>query len=122
MTLWESRRPDWRREGTEPDYRFSLANERTFLAWIRTALAVLAGSVLLDQFSTRLASHGVVRTIGVVLAVLAAVLCGLAYRRWRDNESAMRHQRPLPGTLAMPILAGSTLVVAALIAVLMLWP
>ena len=43
------RGPSWRRDGQEPDYRFSLANERTFLAWIRTALALLAGGVLLDQ-------------------------------------------------------------------------
>lgn len=34
--------PKWRREGRDPDYRFSLANERTFLAWIRTALALLS--------------------------------------------------------------------------------
>jgi len=116
------RTPDWRREGTEPDYRFSLANERTFLAWIRTALALLAGGVLLDQFSTRLGPPGAVRAIAVALGLLAAVLCGLAYRRWRDNEIAMRHQRPLPGTLAMPILAGATLAVSAVIALLMLWP
>ena len=44
--------PAWRHEGTEPDYRFTLANERTFLAWIRTALALLAGGVLLHQFAT----------------------------------------------------------------------
>ncbi len=29
------------RLGEAPDYRFSLANERTFLAWIRTALGFL---------------------------------------------------------------------------------
>ena len=46
------REPSWRQEGQEPDYRFSLANERTFLARIRTALALLAGGALLDQFST----------------------------------------------------------------------
>ena len=48
------REPSWRLEGSEPDYRFSLSNERTFLAWIRTALAVLAGGLLLEQFATRL--------------------------------------------------------------------
>ena len=37
-------RPQWQEEGSEPDYRFSLANERTFLAWIRTSLALLAGA------------------------------------------------------------------------------
>ena len=40
----------WQEQGKTPDYRFSLANERTFLAWIRTALAVLAGGILLHQF------------------------------------------------------------------------
>ncbi|MGL9725147.1 YidH family protein [Sodalis sp. (in: enterobacteria)] len=38
-------------QGKRPDYRFSLANERTFLAWIRTALALLAGAVGLEQFT-----------------------------------------------------------------------
>ena len=32
------------------DYRFILANERTFLAWMRTALGLVAGGVALDQF------------------------------------------------------------------------
>jgi putative membrane protein len=49
--------PAWRHEGTEPDYRFTLANERTFLAWIRTALALLAGGVLLHQRAARGAAH-----------------------------------------------------------------
>src|SRR5881398_3343497 len=110
------RTPSWRRQGREPDYRFSLANERTFLAWIRTALALLAGGVLLDQFSTRLAPHVVVRGLSVGLGVLAAALCAMAYRRWRDNEIAMRHARPLPGTLGIPVLAACTLAVSAVIA------
>ena len=33
--------PDPRAEGEEPDARFSYANERTFLAWNRTALALI---------------------------------------------------------------------------------
>ncbi len=111
--------PHWRQQGEEPDYRFSLANERTFLAWIRTALALLAGGVLLDQFSTKLAPHVVVLTLAIVLGVLAAVLCGMAYVRWRANEIAMRHARRLPGTLAIPLLAAVTLGISAAIAVLL---
>lgn len=85
------REPSWRQEGQEPDYRFSLANERTFLAWVRTALALLAGGVLLDQFSTKLQPRAVVLALAIALCILAAVLCGLAYTRWRANEIAMRH-------------------------------
>jgi putative membrane protein len=114
------REPSWRREGQEPDYRFSLANERTFLAWIRTALAVLAGGVLLDQFSTKLKPEFAVVVLATLLCLLAAMLCGLAYARWRANEIAMRHGRPLPTTMGMAVVAVSILVVAAVIAVLML--
>ena len=43
------------RVGEAPDYRFSLANERTFLAWIRTALGFLAAGVGLDQLAPQFA-------------------------------------------------------------------
>lgn len=112
------REPRWRSEGNEPDYRFSLANERTFLAWIRTALALLAGGILLEQFSSKLQPHIVVLVLAISLGLLAAALCLLAYVRWRANEIAMRHARRLPGTLAIPLLAGTTLVIAAVVALL----
>jgi putative membrane protein len=114
------REPAWRLEGKEPDYRFSLANERTFLAWIRTALALLAAGVLLDQFSTKLSPPLVVVILAVALCMLAAVLCVLAYFRWRDNEIAMRHARGLPGTIAIPLLAAALCGVGAVIAFLIL--
>ena len=54
------------RLGEAPDYRFSLANERTFLAWIRTALGFLAAGVGLDQLAPDFhARHS--RTAGVVV-------------------------------------------------------
>jgi putative membrane protein len=81
------------REGQGPDYRFSLANERTFLAWIRTALSLLAGGLVLDQFATRLRPHALVVANAVGPTVLSMLLCGMAYLRWRDNEIAMRHAR-----------------------------
>ena len=113
------REPLWRQEGVEPDYRFSLANERTFLAWIRTALGLLAGGVLLDQFSTKLGPHIVVVSLAVVFGALAAILCAMAYIRWRANEIAMRHARKLPGTMAIPLIAAATLGIAATIALLL---
>lgn len=110
--MWE---PRWRKEGKEPDYRFSLANERTFLAWIRSALALLAGGVLLVQFATRLSPQGLVAAVGVALACFAALLSAMAYRQWRCNEIAMRHARPLPASAAVPLLAALVFLVCAAI-------
>jgi putative membrane protein len=112
--------PRWREGGQEPDYRYSLANERTFLAWIRTALALLAGGVLFEQFATKLEPHGVLVALAIVLAALASVLCGIAYLRWKDNEIAMRHAQPLPSSIAIPLLAAATMAVSGVIAALLL--
>ena len=114
------RDPRWRQQGVEPDYRFSLANERTFLAWIRTALALLAGGVLLDEFSTRLQPAIAVPGLALCLCGLAAVLCALSYHRWRANEIAMRHGSRLPSTVALPLLAATLLAVAAVTGLLLL--
>jgi putative membrane protein len=86
---------DLRDVGEEPDPRFTLANERTFLAWIRTALALVAGGIAIGQFVTfdSLAAHLV-----AVLAPtsLAAVIAVLALRRWTQVERALRLREPLP--------------------------
>ena len=110
------RTPAWRQGGEEPDYRFTLANERTFLAWIRTALALLAGGVLLEQFATKLEPRSVIVGLAIGLAVLSSILCTVAYFRWKANEIAMRHARPLPTTVAIPMLAAIAAVVAGILA------
>ncbi|HTY72104.1 MAG TPA: DUF202 domain-containing protein [Actinomycetes bacterium] len=92
----------WHSEGSDPDYRFSLANERTFLAWVRTALALLAGAVGIVQLATNLGPDWVRRTVGGVLAATGIVVAGLAYWHWKANERAMRTGAPLPYT---PVLA-----------------
>jgi putative membrane protein len=113
------REPKWRQDGDEPDYRFSLANERTFLAWVRTALALLAGGVVLEQFSTAIGPHWVVVILAVALSVISAVLSVIAFVRWRANEIAMRNGRRLPSTIAIPLLSAVVLAVAAVIAILL---
>ena len=115
------REPAWRREGVEPDYRFSLANERTFLAWVRTALAVLAGGVLLQQFATKLEPQLAVLAVSMLLCILAAVMCVQAYSRWRGNEIAMRLGQKLPPTRALLTLAAGSFVTALVLAGLILF-
>jgi putative membrane protein len=112
--------PTWRGEGNEPDYRFTLANERTFLAWIRTALALLAGGVLLHQFATELGPRVAVTMLSVGLGVIAAVLSAVSYTRWRANEIAIRQGRPLPFSWVLPGLAGVCLLTSAVLVVLLI--
>ncbi|HEY0209895.1 YidH family protein [Acerihabitans sp.] len=100
----------WWQQGKPPDYRFSLANERTFLAWIRTALAFLAGAVGISQFAPGLGTHQVRAGLAVLLSVMAASLGIMAYRRWAASELAMRTGASLPHT---PLLLMMALFVAA---------
>lgn len=91
-----SRWPDWvYGGGTEPDYRFSFANERTFLAWIRTSLALLAAAVALDVVDLRL-SNGFQQVLAGILVVLGLLACVVAWVRWALAERAMRRKEPLP--------------------------
>lgn len=92
----ENRWPRWvYAQGEEPDYRFSLANERTLLAWIRTALALLAAGVALDVVDLSLGSS-VQRGLAVLLVVLGLVSAVVAWIRWAAAEKAMRARQPLP--------------------------
>ncbi|GAA2943617.1 YidH family protein [Kitasatospora cinereorecta] len=100
-----------RAEGDTPDYRFSLANERTFLAWIRTALALIGGGFAVDQFLPDL-PWGV--RAGMSLALLAAgVLCALrAVNHWVRCERAMRRGEDLPVSRFPALLSLAVAVVA----------
>ena len=80
----------------EPDYRFTFANERTFLSWQRTALGLLAAAVALVQLVPELAVPGARRFLGVGLALLALVTSGMGLLRWQQTERAMRRGDPMP--------------------------
>ncbi|MFI9627910.1 YidH family protein [Streptomyces sp. NPDC052042] len=105
-----------REEGETPDYRFSLANERTFLAWLRTALALIGGGFAVDQFLPSLAWGA---RAGLALALLASgVLCTLrAINHWVRCEQAMRRGEDLPVS-RFPTLLGLTVTVVAVAMVL----
>lgn len=100
--------------GEDPDYRFSLANERTFLAWIRTALALAAGGLgaltVLDDYRGE-------ELLGIGLLILSFATASTAYRRWSLNERAMRLDQPLPPSRLPLIMAVGVAVVAVVAAV-----
>ena len=95
------RRPDDGPDGpeveeSEPDVRFTYANERTFLAWNRTALALIATGVAATQLLPEFHIHGGRQILGIPLIALGALVALTSYRQWRANERAMRRRQPLP--------------------------
>jgi len=105
-------------DGTEPDYRFTLANERTFLAWIRTALGLLAGGVAVRQLVQPFDVSGA-RTLLALLAIAgSAVLAIGGYLRWVGVQRAVRRSEPLPGAPLVPFVAAGLLLVACVAFVL----
>jgi putative membrane protein len=105
---------DPRTVGEEPDYRFTLANERTFLAWIRTALALAAGGLAAIHLIPDQPGSS---TLGIALLALAVVTAATAYRRWALNEISMRLGEPLPPSRLPQVIAIATALVALAAAV-----
>jgi putative membrane protein len=102
--------------GDEPDARFSLANERTFLAWIRTSLALSAAGVALEAVELPVAPG--FRTASALLLVVLGVLAPvLAWLRWAALERGIRLARPLPAPLLGPVLAVGITVASLLLLV-----
>jgi putative membrane protein len=102
----------------EPDYRFTLANERTYLAYLRTALACYAGGLSAVQFLDLGGARWPARVIGIVLVTAGIVTTAGAFRRWQLNLSAMRAGSRLPAT-RLPLMLAATIAVVGLIGLLL---
>jgi putative membrane protein len=105
----------------EPDVRFTYANERTFLAWNRTALALVATGVAATQLLPEFHISGGRQILGVPLIALGALVALTSFRQWKANEQAMRHRRPLPSspmTLVLSIGIGVISVIGVVLAVI----
>lgn len=107
-------------EEQQLDYRFTLANERTFLAWIRTALGLLAGGVAVHTLVQPFRHSGIRRALAVSCILLAVMIAVGAYRHWRDVEAAMRRGEGLTGTIMVPLLAVGIAIVSIMAAVAVL--
>ena len=107
--------------GTTPDYRFSLANERTFLAWIRTGLALVGGGLAVAAFLPKMRLSGLREAMAVGLVLLGAMVAVRALDHWARSERAMRLGEPLPpsrfpAVLAIVICLGSLGVLGFIVA------
>ncbi len=102
--------------GDEPDARFSFANERTFLAWIRTALALLAGGVAIDALDLGI-STGMQRTLALIMVLLGMLCAAASWLRWAQAERALRRGTPLPSSWFIAVLTAGVLVVAVILLV-----
>jgi putative membrane protein len=103
--------------GSRPDYRFSLANERTFLAWLRTGLALIGGGLAVAQFL----SAGIVRdALALALFALGGLVAVRAVDHWARSERAIRQGGELPPSrfpamLALLIAFGAGALVAVVL-------
>jgi putative membrane protein len=100
--------------GEEPDARFSMANERTFLAWIRTSLAFAAAGVALEALELPIAP-GLRLACALLLVGLGILAPVQAWTGWMATERAMRCGRPLPSPLLSPVIAAGTLAAGVLL-------
>lgn len=107
-------------DGEEPDPRFTLANERTFLAWMRTALAFIAGGVGIEALPESVLPPGM-RTFAALAAIVTGILLAAGSAvRWARIERAMRRGEPLPAPSVVPVLSAGSIIAAVLLAVVVL--
>jgi putative membrane protein len=107
--------------GTEPDPRFTFANERTFLAWSRTALALVVAGLGIVQLLPPFPGVPEGRhLLGVPLIALGAVLAVAAYIEWVRNQRALRRGEPMPTSIIPWILAATITGIAIIAAVVLL--
>jgi len=102
--------------GDEPDPRFSLANERTFLAWVRTSLALSAAGVALVALEIPTAA-GLRLTCALLLVGLGLLAPLQAWFRWASTERALRLARPLPAFTTSPFIVAGLVIVGLLLGV-----
>ena len=106
---------------SEPDARFTFANERTFLAWTRTALAFMVAGLAIVQLLPPFPGVPWGRhVLGVPLIAIGAVIAVVSYRQWVGSQRAIRRGAPLPRSVLPVILAASIAIMSVIAAVVLL--
>lgn len=107
-------------DGKEPDPRFTLANERTFLTWISTSLALSAAGVAVAALPGEAFLPWLRTALAVTLVLLSATAAVMAYPRWRRVQGALRRESPLPPPALAPVFGYGVAAVALLALVMVL--
>ncbi len=97
----------------EPDVQLSFANERTFLAWERTALGLITAGLAITQLLPSFDFPGGRRLIGLPLIALGTLIAAVSYWEWKRNQAAIREARPLPSS-HLPLIVAIVVSVVAL--------
>ena len=105
-------------ESNELDARFSFANERTFLAWNRTALAMVTAGLAIAQLLPPFDFAGGRRMIAVPLIVMGTLVAIASFFQWQRNERAMRAGLPLPRSV-LPMLVAAVVALSAIVALVL---
>lgn len=92
----------------EPDIRFSLANERTFLAYERTAVGLVAASLVVFHLVEPSWSQ---RLLGGLLMVASLAAAASGWWRYHQADRAIRSGDPLPASSGVNVLTLAILVV-----------
>ncbi|MGW0176796.1 YidH family protein [Rhodococcus sp. NPDC003322] len=83
-----------------------MANERTALAWVRTALALVAGGVTLTTVADASGASVIIHLVAIFACCTGGILALVALLSWRRNECALRLNQPLPSPLPLLWLVG----------------
>ncbi|MGH3423919.1 MAG: YidH family protein [Nocardioidaceae bacterium] len=105
-------------EERHADHRFVLANERTYLAYVRTALAMLAAGAALFHVDDLLGSRQATQAVGALVMVAGALTSGAGYLRWRQNDRQIHDDRPLHKTW-IPLFLGLAITLLGIVAVVL---
>jgi putative membrane protein len=111
-----------------------LANERTFLAWIRTSIALMGFGFVIVKFAlfirqisialgdkAALSGKGYSAMIGVTMVAFGAIMATLAYLRYHRIEKQLNNNTYFPSKW-LSVLVTLSIIVGAVLLVLYLLP
>lgn len=102
--------------GRRPDPEVEMSNERTFLSWIRTALALVVTGAALVAFDVPVSPRWQVAS-GALFAALGVAASLQAWMGWRATRRALAQGEEVPAPRFGPALAGGVVLAVLVLAI-----